>query len=338
MLNEINSDIIANCIYNKKYDIITECISIIHPNESQVKLHKYPGKQIRVMPVNNKIDILIPTNITCLQESNLISSIKNGEIFNDAKNIDNNAKYIVMKTLPLTAIKNKHDYMPKKITFAVTGVIGIMNDCGKCECNDTDIKNGMNYVHDITTSNSNVDDISDINEKYIYGKHICDDDIDSQLRSEIESIKNDMMNINDVDADDEITDADFDAIKLDEDVNNDGVEDYEESFFSKKPKKLKPIPRDIISYITIELNDIQDVNDQAMLSGYTCSKLELVDFYLNCIDTQDDRYIVPHTKSYLTQMQGELNKLLAAILKVKPINRNDRVWRVNVNYPDGWRG
>jgi hypothetical protein len=86
------------------------------------------------------------------------------------------------------------------------------------------------------------------------------------------------------------------------------------------------------------LNAIKDSNDQAMLAGYTCSKLELVDFYLNCIDTQDERYIVPHTRQYLVQMQNDLNQLLTKILQVRPINKMDRMWKVGVNLPDtSWR-
>ena len=63
-----------------------------------------------------------------------------------------------------------------------------------------------------------------------------------------------------------------------------------------------------------------------MLAGYCSAKLELVDFYLNCIDTQDPRYLVPHNKQYLTQMQTELNDLLKRILQIKPINKYDRIW------------
>lgn len=113
---------------------------------------------------------------------------------------------------------------------------------------------------------------------------------------------------------------------------------HQEGFLSKKPKKLKPIPRDIIAYITVEMNDITSANDQAMLSGYTCSKIELVDFYLTVLDTQDPRYIVPHNKEYLTYMKRELERLLTQILRIRPINRMDKVWRVNVNYPEDWRG
>lgn len=105
----------------------------------------------------------------------------------------------------------------------------------------------------------------------------------------------------------------------------------QESFLSKKPKKLKPIPRDIIAYITCEMNDIHSSNDQAMLSGYTCSKIELVDFYLTVLDTQDVRYIVPHNRQYLSMMKQELERLLTQILKIRPINRSEQIWRVN--YP-----
>lgn len=111
--------------------------------------------------------------------------------------------------------------------------------------------------------------------------------------------------------------------------NDEGV--YEEGFLSKKPKKLKPIGRDVVAYITVEMNAIHSSNDQAMLAGYTCSKIELVDFYLNCLDTNDARYIVPHNKQYLTQMKTDLENLLAQILRIRPINRTEQIWRVN--YP-----
>ena len=106
---------------------------------------------------------------------------------------------------------------------------------------------------------------------------------------------------------------------------------HQEGFLTKKPKKLKPIPRDIIAYITCEMNDIHSANDQAMLAGYTCSKIELVDFYITALDTQDARYIVPHNRQYLMYMKNELERLLAQILRIRPINRADQIWRVN--YP-----
>ena len=79
------------------------------------------------------------------------------------------------------------------------------------------------------------------------------------------------------------------------------------------------------------MNDIRSANDQAMLAGYTCSKIELVDFYLTVIDTQDARYIVPHNKAYLLTIKADLERLLTQILRIRPINRADQIWRVN--YP-----
>lgn len=114
-------------------------------------------------------------------------------------------------------------------------------------------------------------------------------------------------------------------------IESNNAGEYNEGFLTKKPKKLKPIPRDIIPYITIEMNAIKDSNDQAMLAGYTTNKIDLVDFYLTILDTQDPRYIVPHNRIYLENMRRDLDSLLIQILRIRPINRSDRVWRVN--YP-----
>lgn len=128
----------------------------------------------------------------------------------------------------------------------------------------------------------------------------------------------------------------FDYDQDDKEYNEDM---YEEAFISKKPKKLKDLKaRETITYITVELNNVRDSNDQALLSGYICSKLELVDFYINCLDTQDARYVVPHSRTYLVQFQSDLNRLLTQVLRIKPVRKQDRVWQVSVNYPEGWGG
>ena len=118
-----------------------------------------------------------------------------------------------------------------------------------------------------------------------------------------------------------------------------GKTPLQEGFLSKAPKKLKDLKmRDTISYITLEIADIRDVNDAQILSGYVCSKLEITDFYISCIDNNDPKYIVPHTRPQLIQFQNDLNRLLTQILKIRPVNRADRTWMVNVNYPENWRG
>lgn len=118
-----------------------------------------------------------------------------------------------------------------------------------------------------------------------------------------------------------------------------GKEPLQEGFLSKAPKRLKDLKmRDTVAYITLEIADIRDVNDAQILSGYVTSKLEITDFYISCIDNNDPKYIVPHTRQQLVQFQNDLNRLLTQILKMRPVNRSDRTWMVNVNYPEGWRG
>ena len=209
-----------------------------------------------------------------------------------------------------------------------------MDDTGRCEVNDTDIKNGCNLVRDIIHHNDTNHDTREIVDDYLENKdHMS---IPKPVRTDIGALNDEIDSIDDVEADNTIDDDDYEYLDANGDSSEESDDHYEEGFITKRPKKLKPIPRDIIAYITVEMNAIQDSNDQAMLSGYTCSKLELVDFYLNVIDTKDDRYIVPHTREYLVNMQTELNKLLTQILRIRPVNKNDRVWKVN--YPDGWRG
>lgn len=210
------------------------------------------------------------------------------------------------------------------------------------------------FNYDVETLADEIDSISDISpedsitdqdyDEVTLDKYEDDDD-DSEEEAEEEDSDDESDEEDDDEDDDESDDKegddDSDASLEDEDdeIKQESYDYYEEGFLTKKPKKLKPIPiREIVSYITCELNAISDTNDQAMLSGYTCAKLELVDFYLTCIDTQDDRYIVPHPRQYLVDGQRQLNDLLTQILRIRPVNRGDRVWKVNVNYPEGWRG
>lgn len=188
----------------------------------------------------------------------------------------------------------------------------------------------------------NEDESSEDDEDDDSGEESDDDDSDDE--DDEESDEEDEDDSDDEtdeykDSEDEDEDSDTSLEDEDDEIKQESYDYYDEGFLTKKPKKLKPIPiREIVSYITCELNAISDTNDQAMLSGYTCAKLELVDFYLTCIDTQDDRYIVPHPRQYLVDGQRQLNDLLAQILRIRPVNKGDRVWKVNVNYPEGWRG
>lgn len=332
-MNNIEREIIHKAIHEKKYDCISDISKMIHSDKSEILVTEYAGSEPRLFVDGKKPILMVPTEMTYTQESAVVDAIEKGTIFDDAETVSNSADYITKTTLPCRAMTHRGIHPPKQLKFILTGIIGVMGHDGHCHAGEPELRNGYNYIRDLTKTDLSDGKLVDMTSRYL-GNDTDDIKLDSSIRREIASITDDMIKLNNITPDDEITDDDFDFIE----VEDDEPTDYQEAFMSRRPKKLKPIPRDVISYIAIELNAIQDTNDQAMLSGYTCSKLELVDFYLNCIDTQDERYIVPHPRQYLITMQSQLNDLLTKILRIKPINKNDRVWQVNVNYPEGWRG
>lgn len=340
MSNRLKSEIIQKLINNKQYDVVVDYSRITFGKE--IVITEYCCDDIRMFKKGDVVHVLCPKEMSIVQENTLIESISNGEIFKEADDIDNTAKYIELKTLPHNAIINKGKIPPKKLRIIISLALGGIDkeDGYSSEIDDAAIETSVNMVHDVLKKDSSVSKTLD---EYLGHKDIDDSIDDASIRRDIAQIQKEIESINDVSNEDVITDEDFDYLELtfDDDTVSDKYKDddyVDEGFITRRPKKLKQIPRDIIPYISIEMNAIQDTNDQAMLSGYTCAKLELVDFYLNVIDTNDDRYIVPHNRQYLVTMQTELNKLLSQILRIKPINRNDRVWRVNVNYPEDWRG
>jgi hypothetical protein len=198
---------------------------------------------------------------------------------------------------------------------------------------DDEIKN-INSVEpsDTLTVNDIDDGFGDGESK---AKEIDDDDFESK-NDDIEDIDEcgECGDVDTFDEDGEIesgasdnTPTEGSSTMTEQEICDKIYDEYIQEGLFKRPKKLKPIPRDVVAYITVEINAIKDANDQAMLASYTCAKLELVDFYITCIDTKDERYIVPHTRQYLVQMQTDLNRLLTRILQIKPINHNDRMWK-----------
>lgn len=338
----VQYDIAQNIIHNKKYECINEycvCEHSNHKMKKKIKASTYSGKNVRMIVDDKTINLIIPENISVVQENAITSMITTGTIFDDAEEINNTNKFIQLKTIPINAMINRSFAPPKSIGLVSSSILGEMNDKGEFDISDVKVDNASNFVSDTCSSYDCADKrerTHELIDNYL-GKEEYDS-MDIDLKKDINNIEDELDSLENVSNEDVVTDDDYDELDIGDADDNDDETVIEEGFFSKKPKKLKPIPRDTIAYITVEMNAIKDSNDQAMLSGYTCAKLELVDFYLNVIDTKDERYIVPHTRDYLVTMQKELNNLLTQILRIKPINRNDRVWRVNVNYPDGYHG
>ena len=102
-------------------------------------------------------------------------------------------------------------------------------------------------------------------------------------------------------------------------------------------KKLKKIPRDIVAYITIETECIKDANDKMMISSYCLGKLEIVEWYIELLDTGSKKYIVPHDKPYLESLRTQLLACFDKIMKT-PIPKNTKNSTINTPYPKGYEG
>ena len=82
-------------------------------------------------------------------------------------------------------------------------------------------------------------------------------------------------------------------------------------------KKLKKIPRDLVAYITIETEAIRDENDKMMIASYCLSKIEVVEWYIELIDSGSKKYIVPHPRPYLVEVHTQLLACYKRIMATK---------------------
>lgn len=104
-----------------------------------------------------------------------------------------------------------------------------------------------------------------------------------------------------------------------------------------KPKKLKKIPSDLVSYIQIETEAIRDVNDKQMISSYCLHKLDVVNWYLELLEAGSKKYIVPQSKAHLEMARDQLMECHKAIMAVKITRPGDRPL-LDIQYPQGYEG
>ena len=331
LMNGFARDMVKAFLQAGKFEAITEYAKIKHPTRKRnVILSSYKGTEPRVYTRNDSIHLLYPEDVSEIHMEAVADAIANGTIFDDAETLDNHADYLMMMNTPCRAM-SRCGVEPKHLKIVLTGVMGRMTDEGTLEIN-VGMADGQQFLDQLKDAPS--EDATKLADHYLQtSDHVS---LPDDLKTDIKDSKPEIDDIKKIGDKEPVDDDDFeddDDDEKDEDKNH-----FEEAFFTRRPKRLKPIPRDVVAYITVEMKAIGNSNDQAMIAGYTCSKIELVDFYLNCIDTQDERYIVPHPREYLVQMQKDLNSLLSQILKVKPINRAMGIWKQNVTLPEGWRG
>lgn len=102
-------------------------------------------------------------------------------------------------------------------------------------------------------------------------------------------------------------------------------------------KKLKKIPYDLVAYIQIETEAIQDANDKQMISSYCLGKLEMVNWYLELLEAGSKKYIVPQSKAQLEMIRDQLMACHKAIMSTKITNPNKRPL-LDIKYPKGYEG
>lgn len=333
VMNSLVYDIIKEAIACGKYNVISECNKIVNHDKCDVVVEQYTGDNMRVFK-NSKgeVCVLMPEVVGFMESEYLSNAIASGSLFDDADRVENASTYVVKTTLPEQSMIRQGFTPPTDKLLPVVGAtIGTVDD-GCVGCDETNLRNGYAIMKDLMVTEPETS-MHDIVDNYIG----VDDmkDTPHNLSGDFYGIQTAMNELNDYDGDDNILDDDLIEYEIGDDEED---EIHQEAFFNK-PKKLKPIPaREIVSYVTVEMNAVRDTNDQAMLSGYVCAKLELADFYLSCIDTRDPKYIVPHDRAFIVRFQQDLNRLLTQILKLRPINKNDRAWKVDVTYPKGWEG
>ena len=105
----------------------------------------------------------------------------------------------------------------------------------------------------------------------------------------------------------------------------------------KKPKKLKKIPSDLVSYIMIETEAMKDFNDKQIISSYCLHKLEVVNWYLDLLEVGSEKYIVPQSKAHLEMVRDQLVECHKRIMNTKIKSSNKRPI-IDIEYPEGYEG
>jgi hypothetical protein len=100
-------------------------------------------------------------------------------------------------------------------------------------------------------------------------------------------------------------------------------------------KRLKKIPPDLVAYIRLEGESCKSNNDKMMIISYAYGKIELIEWYIELLDTGDKKYFVPHSKEYLVSMRTQI---LAAIKYIMDIKIDQNRPLIDIKYPKGYEG
>ncbi len=104
-----------------------------------------------------------------------------------------------------------------------------------------------------------------------------------------------------------------------------------------RKKKLRKIPYDLVSYIQIETECIRDANDKMMIASYCLGKLQTVNWYIQLLETGNEKYSIPHPLPELETIRDQLQACYQQIMAVRLIQPGDRPY-LDIKYPPGFEG
>ena len=107
-----------------------------------------------------------------------------------------------------------------------------------------------------------------------------------------------------------------------------------EGFFSRV-NKLKRIDPASIDYIGLEIGNIRNNDDKMLVLSLIYNKLDTVNYYINILDSKNNRYIVPHSRESLINMKNLLNKYREMVLS-RPLP--EIKYGLTIQYPEGYEG
>jgi hypothetical protein len=109
-------------------------------------------------------------------------------------------------------------------------------------------------------------------------------------------------------------------------VDFDNVDIQEAGFLVKK---LKRISADIPAYVRINGMNARDADELTMVVSYAYSKVELCDWYIELLETNNINYLVPQRAQELKSIKSQILAAIHLLLKNPKI---DRAWNINVSY------
>ena len=125
-----------------------------------------------------------------------------------------------------------------------------------------------------------------------------------------------------------------------------------QEFFLFKGKTPKKIDSTEFNYIEEKIKSIKSETDRMMIVSYINSKLDLVDFYISCMENPKNgkHNNIPYTLDELYKMQKKLNDYQLTAMKFKipfsnrvsyitwPSGQARALYVPDIDYPEGYEG